>query len=196
MPHVTCPEEYNALCKKIWLKLILLSKPYLSTFTHIYPYTMCKEIPTEPGTLKGTETPSGMGTPKKPRLNSFTESLRPRLNSLAESSLSQASSGSLMLSGLLIPKSLSSLVTQTQADALLEKSQQSQRSRKGSVTDDSASDMDDVATYWDDEEKIAYGREKVFSYTGYQLQLPSLIGILYAAARILHLDLLPRDFQL
>ena len=128
--------------------------------------------------------------------NSFTESLRPRLNSLAESSLSQASSGSLMLSGLLIPKSLSSLVTQTQADALLEKSQQSQRSRKGSVTDDSASDMDDVATYWDDEEKIAYGREKVFSYTGYQLQLPSLIGILYAAARILHLDLLPRDFQL
>ena len=37
MPHVTCPEEYNALCKKIWLKLILLSKPYLSTFTHIYP---------------------------------------------------------------------------------------------------------------------------------------------------------------
>ncbi len=26
--------------------------------------------------------------------------------------------------------------------------------------------------------------------------LASLIGILYAAARILHLDLLPRDFQL
>ena len=64
------------------------------------------------------------------------------------------------------------------------------------MADDSASDMDDVATYWDDEEKIAYGREKVFSYTGYQLQLQSLIGILYASARILHLDLLPRDFQL
>lgn len=86
----------------------------------------------------------------------------------------------------------------SQTEELLEKSQKkSQRRRKGSTTGETLlPNEDDNVLYWDDEEKVIYGREKVFSYTGYQLQLVSLIGILYAAARILRLDWVARDFEL
>ena len=86
----------------------------------------------------------------------------------------------------------------SQTEELLAKSQKkSQRRRKGSTPEDPLLPLeDDHVLYWDDEEKVIYGREKVFSYTGYQLQLVSLIGILYAAARILRLDWVARDFEL
>ena len=55
---------------------------------------------------------------------------------------------------------------------------------------------DDTGLFWDDEEKVIYGREKVFSFSGYQLQMSSLIGLMYAAARVLRLDWVARDFEL
>ena len=86
----------------------------------------------------------------------------------------------------------------SQTEELLDKSQKkSQRRRKESTPEGPLLPLeDDHVLYWDDEEKVIYGREKGFSYTGYQLQLVSLIGILYAAARILRLDWVARDFEL
>lgn len=43
---------------------------------------------------------------------------------------------------------------------------------------------------------VVYGREKVFSLSGYQLRMVSLLGILYAACRVLRVDLLARDIEL
>ena len=44
------------LCKNIWLRLVMKSKPYLSTFTHIYPYTMMR-----------IKTPAGFSIPTTPK---------------------------------------------------------------------------------------------------------------------------------
>ena len=49
---------------------------------------------------------------------------------------------------------------------------------------------------WNDEELVVYGTEKNFSFSGYQLRLISLLGILYAASRILRLSFVARDFEL
>ena len=49
---------------------------------------------------------------------------------------------------------------------------------------------------WNDEEIIVYGTDKNYSFSGYQLRLISLLGILYAASRILRLSFVARDFEL
>lgn len=179
LPFVSCPEEYNNLCKQIWLKLILSTKPYLSTFTHIYPYTLRKPAPSEPPTPKRQKQPE-ISVP----------------DIIPSSQLSQGD----VFSGMEIPMFLKGFLPRirSQTEELIEKSQKkSQRKRKGPTAKGTLLPMeDDHVLYWDDEEKVIYGREKVFSYTGYQLQLVSLIGILFAAARILRLDWVARDFEL
>lgn len=60
----------------------------------------------------------------------------------------------------------------------------------------SKSDFSIESIHWDDDELVVYGREKVFSLSGYQLRMVSLLGILYAACRVLRVDLLARDIEL
>ena len=135
-------------------------------------------------------------------------------------SLGEEASQSTLFSGMELPLSLRSIYSQTlsQSEELFSKSKKksSQKRRRSSVfdsatsnTDHSGSDKvnknknkkenvlpDDTGLFWDDEEKVIYGREKVFSFSGYQLQMISLLGLLYAAARILRLDWVARDFEL
>ena len=70
-----------------------------------------------------------------------------------------------------------------------------ERSRKRRRSS-SKSDFSIESIHWDDDELVVYGREKVFSLSGYQLRMVSLLGILYAACRVLRVDLLARDIEL
>ena len=125
------------------------------------------------------------------------------------------SSQSTLFSGMELPLSLRSIYSQTlsQSEELFSKSKKksSQKRRRSSINLMNANKAnnntggdnrnetvlpDDTGLFWDDEENVIYGREKVFSFSGYQLQMMSLLGLLYASARILRLDWVARDFEL
>lgn len=227
-PFIPCPEEYDSLCKNLWLRLILKTKPYLSNFTHIYPYTMMRikaqdlstvgtpasgkstapitppYEPSQPETPRTPGTPGTPGTPRSPKTinnTQFAESLRKSLLESVPSSPKQPEPSSLMFSGMELPSSLFSFLSQSQPDLVKKRTgmspkraPHSPKRRKNSLT--SAVVEPKKVIEWDDDELVLYGQEKVFSFSGYQLQMGSLLAILYAAARILQLPLLARDFEL
>lgn len=111
---------------------------------------------------------------------------------------------SLLFSGMELPESLRSFLSQTQPEAVKKrlkpdspkrKGKSPKRSRRNSLTS-AVVKPPTTAIQWDDDEIVLYGREKVFSFSGYQLQMSSLLGVLYAASRILQLPFFARDFEL
>ena len=163
-------------------------------------------------------SPSPSPSPSRSRPSSCHPSVS------TSTSLGEENSQSTLFSGMELPLSLRSIYSQTlsQSEELFSKSKKkgSQKRRRSSINDsatpanpnhrgsESESENktnkhkkenvlpDDTGLFWDDEEKVIYGREKVFSFSGYQLQMVSLLGLLYAAARILRLDWVARDFEL
>lgn len=117
---------------------------------------------------------------------------------------SQPESPKLMFSGLQLPASLRSFISQTLPEKVKKRSrpnsprrsrvQSPKRSRRNSFTNAIVKPKSTI--HWDDDEIVFYGREKVYSLSGYQLQMSSLLGILYATTRILQIPLLARDFEL
>ncbi|KAM7456902.1 hypothetical protein BLSTO_02340 [Blastocystis sp. subtype 1] len=241
-PFVECPEEYNSLCKRIWLRLIVTSKPYLSTFTHIYPYTMTRIKPATPiakeqkvdllfpdtdvkllspnnrsdAPTPDIRTPSAPSSPALlPRTASPKLSLPP-----LDIPLSLPDSSAFTFSGMELPLSLRSLMssklTKSPARSASHSPKRSATSprysatnspkrsaagtpehgkkrRRGSLT---SGTFNVKSIHWDDDELVVYGQEKVFSLSGYQLQMISLLGILYAACRLLRMRFVARDFEL
>lgn len=237
-----CPEEYNSLCKRIWLRLIVTSKPYLSTFTHIYPYTMTRIKPATPiakeqkvdllfpdtdvkllspnnrsdAPTPDIRTPSAPSSPALlPRTASPKLSLPP-----LDIPLSLPDSSAFTFSGMELPLSLRSLMssqlTKSPARSASHSPKRSATSprysaanspkrsaagtpergkkrRRGSLT---SGTFNVKSIHWDDDELVVYGQEKVFSLSGYQLQMISLLGILYAACRLLRMRFVARDFEL
>lgn len=213
------------LCKNIWLRLVMKSKPYLSTFTHIYPYTMMRiktpagfSIPTTPKSEKSekaidsddhlfSENENASQTLDSIQLiESLRKSILSQPSSPEHSSPQATPSASQLFSGMELPESLRSFLSQTQTQTQTTSKKRSQpgspkhktkspkRSRKNSLS--SAVVKPASTIEWDDNEIVLYGREKVFSFSGYQLRMISLLGILYAANRILQFPLLARDFEL
>lgn len=226
-PFVPCPEEYDSLCKSIWLRLILKSKPYLSTFTHIYPYTMMRikppsgmSIPGTPSLDKGFKSPPPESNERLlPDSQSLQQSQSQQLDSsqliaslqntqsntpLSPQSPDHTDSSQMVFSGMELPESLRSFLSQTQPSMVKKRIQPDspkrkgrvspKRSRKNSLT--SAVVKPSTIMHWDDDELVLYGREKVFSFSGYKLQMGSLLGVLYLTSRILQLPLFSRDFEL
>lgn len=226
-PYIPCPEEYDSLCKSIWLRLILKSKPYLSTFTHIYPYTMTRIKPPSgmsiPGTSsleKGSKSPppeldgrlfpdSQSSQEKQSQPLDSSQLIASLQNTQNNSPLSPqspriADSSQMVFSGMELPESLRSFLSQTQPSMVKKRIQPDspkrkgrvspKRSRKNSLT--SAVVKPSTIMHWDDDELVLYGREKVYSFSGYKLQMGSLLGVLYLTSRILQLPLFPRDFEL
>ena len=230
MPFVDCPEEYNSLCKRIWLRLIVTSKPYLSTFTHIYPYTMTRIKPATPiakeqkvdllfpDTDINILSPSNHSDAPTPDIRTpsapSSPALLPRTASpkLSIPPLSIPDSSTFTFSGMELPLSLRSLMSSqlakspSRSTATSPKRNSStpnsshtttpdrnKKRRRGSLTSGTFSVK---SIHWDDDELVVYGREKVFSLSGYQLQMISLLGILYAACRLLRMRFVARDFEL
>ena len=166
--------------------------------------------------LSASASPSPSRSPSRSRSSSRHPSIS------HSTSLEVENSQGTLFSGMELPLSLRSIYSQTlsQSEELFSKSKKksSQKRRCSSINDTSTtinanrgsntsndSDQknkidnilpDDTGLFWDDEEKVIYGREKVFSFSGYQLQMISLLGLMYAAARILRLDWVARDFEL
>lgn len=123
-----------------------------------------------------------------------------------------AGSSTFTFSGMELPLSLRSLMSSQVAKSQKRSASSSPRRSAGNTPRRSAgntpersrkrrrssskSDFSIESIHWDDDELVVYGREKVFSLSGYQLRMVSLLGILYAACRVLRVDLLARDIEL
>lgn len=223
---VPCPDEYEELCKRIWLRLLIISKPYLSSFTHIYPYTRTKialhphDAPHQsaPSTPRDSPSPRDSSSqlfPSTPPLSSPSSRTRSpsgtspgSISAVLRSNLLKLSSrrrsphrspsrtptgSGIVVSGMELPASLQVMLSQLLPHKPRSKTPSPSSSPSGKRK---SWDPTDTKIEWDDPELVIYGREKVYSFSGYQLRLTSLLGILYAASRVLKLSLVARDFEL
>ena len=146
-------------------------------------------------------TPSAPSSPALlPRTTSPKLSLPP-----LDIPLSLPDSSAFTFSGMELPLSLRSLMssqlTKSPARSASHSPKRSaagtpergKKRRRGSLT---SGTFNVKSIHWDDDELVVYGQEKVFSLSGYQLQMISLLGILYAACRLLRMRFVARDFEL
>ena len=169
------------------------------------PHSEKSAVATPPNELS-EKLYSALSSPSSPKTLNQTqlaESLRRSLTETQSPPSPKPSSGSqsMLFSGMELPDSLLSFLSQSQPDLVKKRTgvspkrvPRSPKKRKNSLS--LAVVEPKTAIEWDDDELVLYGQEKVFSFSGYQLHMGSLLGLLYAASRVLQLPFFARDFEL